>query len=119
MVRLRHRWFRSDEYTKSFYARTLMVMHVPRKLQSDQGLQSLFDSLKVPYPTTAVHIGRRVGQLPDLMEYHNQAVRDLEQVLVRYLKGGKVGAKRPTITLGGFLGVGGKTVDAIDYYTCV
>ncbi|KAF8342679.1 uncharacterized protein EI90DRAFT_2964439 [Cantharellus anzutake] len=117
IIRLRHQWFRSDEYKKSFYARTLMVLKVPKKLQSDAGLQSLFDSLRVPYPTTAVHIGRRVGQLPELVELHNQAVKDLEQVLVTYLKDGTVGKKRPTITDGGFLGIGGKKVDAINFYT--
>ena len=96
-----------------------MVLHVPKKLQSDQGLKSLFESLRVPYPTTAVHIGRRVGQLPELIEYHNQAVRDLEEVLVRYLKGGQVAKKRPMIRQGGVMGLGGKKVDAIDFYTCV
>ncbi|KAF8316081.1 DUF221-domain-containing protein [Clavulina sp. PMI_390] len=117
VVQLRHQWFRSDEYTKSFYARTLMVQHVPRKMQSDEGLQSLFEQLRVPYPTTAVHIGRRVGNLPDLIEYHNKAVRELEGYLVMYLKDGKMAKKRPTITKGGFLGIGGKKIDAIDYWT--
>lgn len=94
-----------------------MVQHVPRKLQTDEGLQSLFESLRVPYPTTSVHIGRRVGQLPDLIEYHNQAVCKLEEYLVLYLKGGKIGKARPTIRKGGFLGIGGKKLDAIDYWT--
>ncbi|QRV98162.1 hypothetical protein RhiJN_26181 [Ceratobasidium sp. AG-Ba] len=117
MVELRHMWFRSDEYLKSFYARTLMITQVPKKLQSDPGLAGLFDDLRVPYPTTAVHIGRRVGRLPELIELHNEAVRQLEQVLVTYLKGGKLGKKRPTITIGGFLGFGGEKKDAIDYYS--
>ncbi|QRV84128.1 hypothetical protein RhiJN_12144 [Ceratobasidium sp. AG-Ba] len=95
MVELRHMWFRSDEYLKSFYARTLMITQVPKKLQSDPGLAGLFDDLRVPYPTTA----------------------QLEQVLVTYLKGGKLGKKRPTITIGGFLGFGGEKKDAIDYYS--
>ena len=47
--------------------------------------------------------------LPDLIEYHNQTVREFEQILVTYLKGGKLGKKRPTITIGGFLGMGGET----------
>jgi hypothetical protein len=117
MVALRHAWFRSDEYLKSFYARTLMVQQVPKKLQTDQTLAGLFDGLGVPYPTTAVHIGRKVGRLPEMIEYHNQAVRDLEDVLVTYLKGGKLGKKRPTITIGGFLGLGGEKKDAIDHYS--
>jgi hypothetical protein len=94
-----------------------MIQHVPKKLQSDAGLQSLFENLRVPYPTTSVHIGRRVGNLPELIEYHNQAVCDLEAYLVMYLKGGKLGKKRPTIRKGGFLGIGGKKYDAIDYYS--
>ncbi|KAG8945459.1 hypothetical protein FRC04_000744 [Tulasnella sp. 424] len=117
MVRLRHQWFRSEEYNKSFYARTLMITHVPKKIQSDEGLKTLLQTIQMPYPTTAVHIGRRVGDLPELIEYHNQTVRDLEGVLVRYLKGGKIGKNRPTITIGGFLGLGGEKKDAIDYYT--
>ncbi|CAE6359927.1 unnamed protein product [Rhizoctonia solani] len=117
MVKLRLQWFRSDEYLNSFYARTLMIVQVPKKIQSDGGLESLFGDMRMPYPTTAVHIGRRVGRLPEMIEYHNQAVRDLEQVLVKYLKGGKIGKKRPTITIGGFLGFGGTKKDAIDFYS--
>ncbi|KIO29092.1 hypothetical protein M407DRAFT_21836 [Tulasnella calospora MUT 4182] len=117
MIRLRHQWFRSEEYNKAFYARTLMITRVPKKIQSDEGLRQLLQSIQMPYPTTAVHIGRSVGQLPDLIEYHNQTVRDLETVLVRYLKGGRIGKTRPTITIGGFLGMGGEKKDAIDYYT--
>lgn len=117
MVRLRKQWFESDEYQMSFYARTLMVTDVPKKIQSDEGLTSLFQSLQMPYPTTSVHIGRKVGKLPDLVEYHNDAVRELETYLVRYLKGGRIGTKRPTITKGGLCGLGGDKKDAIDFYT--
>lgn len=108
MLQLRYTWFRSDEYNKSFYARTLMILSVPKKLQSDEGLQSLFAGLQIPYPTTSVHIGHRVGQLPELIDYHNDTVRSFEKVLVGYLKGGKLGKKRPTITIGGFMGFGGE-----------
>ncbi|KAG8742312.1 hypothetical protein FRC10_001670 [Ceratobasidium sp. 414] len=117
MVELRHSWFRSDEYLKSFYARTLIIQQVPKKMQSDPGLVDLFEGLRVPYPTTAVHISHKVGRLPEMIEYHNQAVRDLEQVLVSYLKGGKLGKKRPTISSGGFLGFGSIKKDAIDHYS--
>ncbi|KAH7102259.1 DUF221-domain-containing protein [Auriculariales sp. MPI-PUGE-AT-0066] len=117
MVRLRTQWFESDEYQKSFYARTLMITDVPKKLHSDQGLTQLLQQLQIPYPATAVHIGRKVGKLPELVDYHNEAVRELETHLVRYLKGGKIGKKRPTITQGGCLGMGGQKRDAIDHYT--
>ena len=119
MVRLRAQFFRSPEYALSFYARTLIVTRVPKKFQSDEGIRTVFNSVQVPYPTTSVHIGRRVGDLPRLIEAHNSAVREFEQVLVRYLKDGKIGKKRPTIHVGGFWGIGGEKRDAIDHYTCV
>jgi hypothetical protein len=117
MVRMRGIWFRSPEYVDSFYARTLMIQGVPKRFQSDEGIRAIFQSMQMPYPTTSVHIGRRVGDLPQLIEKHNDTVRELEHVLVAYLKDGKLGKKRPIVTLGG--GFGGKKVDAIDYYTCV
>lgn len=117
MVRLRRTWFRSPEYLESFYARTLTISNVPKQNQSDEGLKAIFDSVKAPYPTTSVHIGRKVGALPQLIEYHNTTVREFEEVLVKYLKGGRLGKKRPTIRIGGICGCGGKKTDAIDYYT--
>lgn len=119
MVRLRSEWFRSPEYINSFYARTLMIQHVSRKHQSDEGIRAIFESMQVPYPTTSVHIGRKVGDLPQLIEYHNDTVKQLEQVLVKYLKNGNIGSKRPTIRIGGWMCCGGKVVDAIDFYTWV
>jgi len=115
MVRVRGMWFRSPEYLNSFYARTLMILGVPRKFQSDEGIRAIFQSTQVPYPTTSVHVGRRVGDLPELTERHNNTVRELEHVLVTCLKGGKVANKRPTVRIGG--GCSGDKVDAIDYYT--
>ncbi|KIJ65940.1 hypothetical protein HYDPIDRAFT_87248 [Hydnomerulius pinastri MD-312] len=117
MLRLRQDWFRSPEYMQSFYARTLAVTHVPKKFQSDEGIRAIFESVQVPYPTTSVHVGRKVGRLPELIEYHNTAVRELEQVLVTYLKGGTIAKERPHIRIGGFLGMGGVKRDAIDFYT--
>lgn len=119
MLRLRQEWFRSPEYLESFYARTLIVTGVPKKYQGDEGIRAIFESVQVPYPTTSVHIGRKVGRLPEIIEYHNTAVRELEQVLVTYLNGGRIAKERPTIRIGGFLGMGGVKKDAIDFYTCV
>lgn len=119
MVVLRHAWFRSPEYMESFYARTLMILRVPKKYQADEGIRSILETVQVPYPATAVHIGRGVGRLPELIDFHNNSVRELEKVLVRYLKDGQIGKNRPTIHQGGFLGMGGKKIDAIDFYTCV
>lgn len=117
VIDLRLAWFRSPEYMQSFYARTLAITEVPKKYQSDQGLREIFNSIQMPYPTTSVHIGRRVGRLPELIDFHNETVRELEQYLVRYLKGGRVGKKRPTIRIGATCGMGGTKRDAIDYYT--
>ena len=119
MVRLRRQWFRSPEYTQSFYARTLAVTKVPKKYQSDEGIRAVFETVQVHYPTTSVHIGRRVGKIPELIEYQKEKVRELEKVLVRYLKGGKIAKERPTIRIGGFMGIGGTKKDAIDFYTSV
>lgn len=119
MIQLRLKWFRSPEYMQSFYARTLMVQKVPKKYQSDEGIRNILETVQVPYPATSVHVGRRVGRLPELIEFHNDAVRELEKVLVRYLKGGKIAEKRPTLRKGGFMGIGGTKYDAIDFYTSV
>ena len=120
VVRLRTQFFRSSEseHAPSSDA-VLTVMHVPKELQSDQGIRTLLDSVQVPYPLTAVNIGRSVGKLPDLIKSHNDTVRKFERVLMQYLKGGEIGKKRPTIRLGGFFGIGGEVKDAIDYYMCV
>ncbi|KXN87495.1 hypothetical protein AN958_08800 [Leucoagaricus sp. SymC.cos] len=117
MVELRHAWFRSPEYLTSFYARTLQVTSVPKKYQTDEGLKAIFEGLGVPYPTTSVHIGRKVGKLPEMIEYHNETVREFEEVLVMFLKGGKIRTKRPKIRIGGWCGCGGTKKDAIDFYT--
>ncbi|KAG6841425.1 hypothetical protein C0991_011319 [Blastosporella zonata] len=117
MIRLRHTWFRSPEYLESFYARTLTIRRIPKKNQTDEGLRAIFESTKVPYPTTSVHIGRKVGKLPQLIDYHNATVREFEAVLVKYLKGGKLGKKRPTIRVGATCGMGGMKKDAIEHYT--
>ncbi|KAF8178610.1 hypothetical protein K438DRAFT_1977846 [Mycena galopus ATCC 62051] len=87
MVKLRNQWFKSPEYIRSFYARTLSITNVPKKLQRD------------------------------LIEYHNQTVRDFEAVLVKYLKGGIQNKSRPVVTTGGFCGIGAANHDAIEYYT--
>jgi hypothetical protein len=116
MVELRNQWFKSPEYMRSFYARTLSIINVPKKLQQDDGLNEILGK-SLPYPITSVHMARTVGDLPQLIEYHNQTVRDFEAVLVKYLKGGVHNKSRPVVTFGGFCGIGAVHKDAIDYYT--
>lgn len=89
------------------------ITQVNKKFQTDAGLQGLLPSLNIPYPTTAVHIGRRVGALPALIKKHNETVAELEGVLTRYFKNPhKLGA-RPSKRIGGWMGLGGQKVDAI------
>lgn len=119
VLELRTQWFHSTEYLHSFYARTLCITQVHPRYQSDQGINNILASVSMPYPATAVHIGRDVGKLPDLIDYHNNTVRQLERVLVKYLRKGKVGKKRPIIRVGGCWCFGGQEKDAIDFYTYV
>ncbi|KAJ9101756.1 hypothetical protein QFC21_003095 [Naganishia friedmannii] len=132
MILLRQAWFRSDEYQNRIYSRTLMITQVPKDYRTDEGLVHLMGKLKVDgirigQQIDCTSIGRRLDDFPELIEEHNKAVRNLEETLVKYLKGNQLGAKRPQITKGGFLGCGGETkaspciahpyCDAIQYYS--
>ncbi|KAM0747717.1 DUF221-domain-containing protein [Meredithblackwellia eburnea MCA 4105] len=119
LVRLKWQWFRSEEYQNSLNSRSIIITQVAKPSRSDAGIASLLSSLQIPYPTTAVHIGRKVGLLPELIEAHNAAVRSLEGVLTTYFKDpNRLPTKRPTMRMGGGSGCcGGKKVDAIDYLT--
>lgn len=66
-----------------------------------------------------VSIGRDLKDYPGLIEDYNDTIKEFEEVLVKYLKGGKEAKKRPLIRRGGFMGMGGTKVDAIEYYGCV
>ena len=91
---------------------------MPKQQHSDAGIADLLRSLAIPYPTTAVHIGRKVGILPELVKKHNETVAALEGVLTRYFKDpDRLPSKRPTMRVGGWMGMGGQKVDAIDYLT--
>ncbi|ORX40793.1 hypothetical protein BD324DRAFT_575027 [Kockovaella imperatae] len=122
MVMLRHRWFRSPAYQTKIYSRTLMITQIRKDYRSDAGLVALMgllkvDGIKIGPEIDCATIGRRIGDFPELVDEHNEAVADLEKNLVKYLGSGKVAAKRPTIRKGAFLGIlGGQKYDAIDYY---
>lgn len=121
MVLLRHKWFLSPAYQTKVYSRTIMVTNVPKEYRSDEGLVHLLGQLKVDGIKIAAQIesstaGRRIGDFPKLVDDHNDAVKDLEHCLVKYLKGGQMASKRPTLRKGGIMCCGGKKVDAIDYY---
>lgn len=115
MVVLRRKFFHSADYQGSMHSRTLLVVDVPKPSRSDQGLAQLADRLR---PDTVhyaqAHIGRDMGDLPELLERHQKAVKKLEKYLAVYLKNpNKLPDKRPTCK------PKHKTekIDAIDYYT--
>jgi hypothetical protein len=58
---------------------------------------------------------RRLDDFPEMVEHHNKAVEALELHLVKYLQNGSAGQQRPVMRIGGWLGMGGKKVDAIDH----
>lgn len=87
----------SPEYQNSLYSRTLMVTDISRNLRSDQGLIEITDSLKTTPEVPRASIGRNAKDIPDLIEEHEQAVIELEQVLAKYLKNpSSLPAERPT-----------------------
>ncbi|OZJ04540.1 hypothetical protein BZG36_02718 [Bifiguratus adelaidae] len=116
-VEFRRHWFQSEEYQSSMHARTLAVLNVPHAMQSDERLGGWFKSLGPRFPIHQASIGRKVDKLPELLEQQEQAVRNLEIALAQYLGDGKVASKRPRAKVGGMMGCGGRSVDAIDYYT--
>lgn len=121
VVRLRRAYFNSAEYQASLYARTLLLTDIARPLRSDQGILDIVDSVKggnMVRPTPA--IARDVKGLPDLVSKHNKTVRELEEVLAKYLKDPeKLPAHRPTCkaTINGPTYRKGEKVDAIQYLT--
>ncbi|GAA5908026.1 hypothetical protein JCM5296_004359 [Sporobolomyces johnsonii] len=120
IVQLRWQWFRSPAYQDSLHARSLLITQVSKKSQTDAGLAALLSSLSIPYPTTAVHIGRRVGALPALIKKHNEAVKDLEGVLTRYFKNpDRLPTNRPMKRIGGFAGRRGEKSEADVIVLCV
>lgn len=115
MITLRRKYFRSAEYQGSVHSRTLLVVDVPKQSQTDEGLAQLATHFK---PETAhyaqAHIGRDMGNLPELLEEQQKAVKRLEKYLAVYLKNpNKLPDKRPTCKPK----LMDHKVDAIDYYT--
>lgn len=100
VLRLRQQYLRSDEYTKELHSRTLMVRRIPKDARTDGSLAELVSAKYTPdeWPRTA--IGRNVSKwdLPELIEEHENAVRQLEKVLAKYTKKpDHLPEKRPTI----------------------
>ncbi|KAK3061995.1 hypothetical protein LTS18_005024, partial [Coniosporium uncinatum] len=120
VLTLKRAWFNSSDYQSSLHSRTLLLTHVPKKLQSDSGLVEIIDKMKASDDSPRTAIARNVHNLPQLIEEHDEAVQQLEGHLATYLADpSKLPEKRPTCTPAKkdrkLLAGGEKKIDAIDY----
>ncbi|KAJ9084739.1 hypothetical protein DSO57_1021097 [Entomophthora muscae] len=117
-VRLRQKHFLSQEYQSQLHTRTLLLTHLPRHLQSDQGISSFLDSLGLIYSPEFCTVGRRVGHLPLLIREYNMSIRQFETILAKASCSST--SNRPHHYIGrfGWLRIGQK-VDSIDYFTSI
>ena len=117
---LRRQYFESPEYLMSLHSRTLMITDIPLAERTDEGIMRLADSIKHTPSLPRATIGRNVKELPDLIEEHEEVVRELESVLAKYLKNpDNLPAKRPTMRASKKYRAnnGTENVDSIDYLT--
>ncbi|MDI1492976.1 MAG: hypothetical protein OHK93_004760 [Ramalina farinacea] len=114
VTRLRRGYFESAEYLHSLHARTLMFTDIPPASRTDEGILRLADECAQTGDLPRAAIARNVKELPELIENHEKAVKELESVLAKYLKNpDRLPANRPTIKP---KHRGGR-VDAIDFLT--
>ncbi|KAI9320024.1 hypothetical protein BX666DRAFT_1853740, partial [Dichotomocladium elegans] len=116
-IEMRQRFFHNPPNKLS--ARSLLISHIPESVRSDEKLKKWMNGLGIQYPVKEAVMGYHSAKLTDLIQEHDEAVRHLETVLSSYLTDGKGvdSRKRPRMRTGGFLCLGGKKVDCIDYYT--
>jgi hypothetical protein len=66
-------------------------------MRTDEGIMRIVDDIKTTSDLPRAAIARNVKELPELIEEHEDLVRELESVLAKYLKNpDKLPAKRPT-----------------------
>ena len=120
VTRLRRQYFESAEYLTALHSRTLMLTDIPSASRTDEGILRLTDQVEQTSGLPRAAIARNVKELPDLIEEHDKAVRELERVFAKYLKNPEnLPANRPTTTPSKKYrnNNGGQKVDAIDYLT--
>jgi len=79
------------------FADVFQVYDLPKPLCSDEGIARVIDEVVPSASFSRTTIGRNVKELPELIKEHDQAVRDLEKVLAKYLKNPhQVPASKPT-----------------------
>ncbi|KAK5464899.1 hypothetical protein LTS15_001462 [Exophiala xenobiotica] len=117
---LRRAYMESPEYQKSLHSRTILIRDIPSKARSNEGIAQITDEINPTGITPKTRIERNVKVLPELIEEHEENVKELESVLARYMKNpDRLPARRPTIKAPRkYKGqtVHGK-VDAIEYLT--
>ncbi|KAK1689403.1 hypothetical protein BDP55DRAFT_408037 [Colletotrichum godetiae] len=86
VLRLRRKYFESEEYQNSLHARTLMMYDIPKAKCSDEGIATIIDEVVPASSFSRTAIARNVRELPKLIEQHDHTVRKLEEVLAKYMK---------------------------------
>ena len=120
VARLRSAYFASPGYLKSLHSRTLMLIDIPQNARSDEGILRVCDGVEQTAGIPRAAIGRNVKELPDLIEAHEEAVKELESVLAKYLKNpDRLPVSRPVMTPSKKYqkNNGNGKVDAIEYLT--
>lgn len=114
VVQLRQKYMMGPEYRRSIQSRTLMVRDVPSSYRTDSMLRQLVSEATNSEDCIHAQIGRNVRELPELIDKHTLAVKELERHLANYLQDPtRLPAHRPTCRAN----EDGGRVDAIDYYT--
>jgi calcium permeable stress-gated cation channel len=115
---LRRTYFTSPDYQSSLHARTLVVRDLKPDLRNPDGVVRVTDEVNPTGVQPVPSVGRNVKGLPDLIEEHEEKVRELESALAKYLKyPERLPARRPMMKPSGKYNgptTGGK-VDSIDY----
>lgn len=120
VLKLRRAYFNTSEYKASLHSRTLLLTHIPNASRTDAGLVELVEQAKQTNDIPRTAIGRNVKDLPELIKAHDEAVRELEKHLAKYLRNpNQLPASRPTCKVAkDEVATHGKgKVDAIDYLT--
>lgn len=118
VLKLRRAYFNTQEYKSSLHSRTLLLTHIPKASRTDAGLVDLIEQTKNINATPRAAIGRNVKDLPKMIQDHDDAVRELEQHLAKYMRNpNHLPRKRPTCRAKkDDIAVHGKDkLDAIDY----
>ncbi|KAJ2784859.1 hypothetical protein H4R18_000893 [Coemansia javaensis] len=109
-IAVKQAYFASPEYLRKLQSRTIMLTRVPPGLQDDARLRTFITNRGSPTAPLQVSVARKIGQLQELINDHEKAVRQLERLLHMYLGGDIKTKPRPQIK------VKGRMVDGIEHY---